>query len=234
MPARPARRPASLTPGPAANGDAPISGQRIPGVRARPGPSIHLSGAACIAALRETGVPFRRAKAHRGVTTPVIVTGPIDGVRLTPMWGPRPALMDCRFALTLYRLAPLIRAVGFDELRYSAFYNYRNVAGTHKLSRHANGLAVDIHEFRGPGGLRAHVERDYPKHHGRPGACVGSVGSDPGRRLRRLACALEATGLLYLVLTPDSNYAHRNHFHLSGLRPGNHPLPHRYAGHHVR
>lgn len=161
----------------------------------------------------------------------MVVIGAIGGLALRPMWGRRPALMDCRFALTLYRLAPLFRAVGFDEIRYSSFYSYRTVAGTRRLSRHAHGLAVDIHELRGPGGVRAHVERDYPRRRGRPGACVGSKGSDAGLRLRRLACALEASGLLYLVLTPDSDRAHHNHFHLSGLRPGDRPLRGRYAGH---
>jgi hypothetical protein len=89
---------------------------------------------------------------------------------------------------------------------------------------------VDIHEFRGPGGLRAHVEKHYPKRRGRPGACVGPVADGPGKRLRQLACAIEASGLVYLILTPDSDYAHRNHFHISGLRSGDRPLKSRYAG----
>jgi hypothetical protein len=181
-------------------------------------------------ALRRLEIPFRRAGPTRGIRTPVVITGPLDGIRLRPMWGKRPALMDCRFALTLYRLAPLIRACGFEELRYSSFYAYRNVAGTRRLSRHAHGLAVDVHELRGPGGLRAHVKRDYPRGRGRPGACVGKGGSEAGLRLRRLACAMEASGLVYLVLTPDSDAAHHNHFHISGLRPGDRPLSGRYAG----
>lgn len=174
----------------------------------------------------------------------MVVRGRLNGLALVPMWGHRPALMDCRFAVTLYRLAPLFLAAGFDEIRYSSFYVYRNVAGTNHLSRHANGLAVDIHELRGPGGLRARVDRDWERAQVPPGTrfrsggrllCGGGTRFGPlAARLRRLVCAVEASGLVYLVLTPDSNRAHWNHFHVSGLRHGNHPLRHRYAGLHLR
>ena len=193
-----------------------------------------MDGKTCLARLGHLGVPFRRARARRGLRTPVVLTGPVNGLKLNPMWGRRPALMDCRFALLLYRIAPIARRVGVDELRYSSFYSYRNVAGTRRLSRHGNGMAADIFEVRGPGGLRANVLKDWIKAKGRPGDCVAGVTERKARVLRKLACALEYSGILFQVLTPDSNYAHRNHYHLSGMRVGERPLRSRYAGRRVR
>lgn len=191
-------------------------------------------GAACIAAIRRLEVAFRMAPPTRGVTTPVVITGPVGGVTLTPHWGDAEALMDCRFAWTLAVLSPRIRAAGFNELRYSSFYSYRNVAGSRRLSRHALGMAVDIHEMRGPEGMRAHVKRDWERTGGAANACQGPFPPNPGGRLRQMVCDLEASGLIYLVLTPDSDQAHHNHFHISGLRPGDRALTGRVAGVKVR
>lgn len=195
-------------------------------------------GPACLAALERLGVPHRKAPPTRGVEAPVLLTGPLGGVRYTPHWGRAEALLACRFALTLHRLAPVIRAAGFDEVRYSSFYRHSNVAGTRRLSRHANGLAVDIHELRGPagvpGGTRAHIQRDWRRHHGAPDACRAPFPPSPEGRLRQVVCGLEASGLIYLVLTPDSDAAHLNHLHVSGLRHGDRPLSGRVAGVRVR
>jgi hypothetical protein len=197
-------------------------------------PARAISSKACLARLRRLGVPFRRARSRRGLVTPVVITGAVNGLKLTPMWGRRPALMDCRFALVLHRIAPIVRRVGVDELRYSCFYSYRYVSGTRRLSRHGNGMAADIFEVRGPGGLRANVLKDWVKARGRPGDCMAGVTARKGRVLRRLACALEYSGILFQVLTPDSDHAHRNHYHLSGLRVGERPLKNRFAGRRVR
>jgi len=197
-------------------------------------PTGAISSKVCLARLRRLGVSFRRARPRRGLVTPVVITGRVNGLKLTPMWGRRPALMDCRFALILHRIAPIVRRVGVDELRYSGFYSYRYVSGSGRLSRHASGMAADIFAVRGPGGFRANVLKDWVKAKGRPGDCVAGVTSRKGRVLRRLACALEYSGLLFQVITPDSNYAHRNHYHLSGLRVGERPLRNRYAGRRVR
>lgn len=193
-----------------------------------------MSAKTCLARLRKLRVGFRPGPRRRGLATPVVITGPINGLKLTPMWGRRPALMDCRFALILHRIAPIVRRVGVDEFRYSGFYSYRYVAGSGRLSRHGNGMAADIFEVRGPGGLRANVLKDWVKAKGRPGNCVAGVTDRKARVMRRLACALEYSGILFQVLTPDSNYAHRNHYHFSAMRVGERPLKSRYAGRRVR
>ena len=143
------------------------------------------AGLACLEELRRLGVPFQREKPTRGIATPVVITGPVRGVKLTPKWGKKPALMDCRFALTLYRMAKTVLAAGVNEIFYSSFYSYRNVARSQWLSRHAFGLAVDVFEIRGPGGLMAEVKRDWVKVIGRPGDCVGPVTERRARGRQR-------------------------------------------------
>jgi hypothetical protein len=179
---------------------------------------------ACLAELRRLGIPFRVEKPTKGIATPVVLTGPVGGLKLTPRWGNRPALMDCRFALTMYRVARVALASGVNELLYSSFYSYRRVARSRWLSRHAFGLAVDVFQVKGPGGLHADVKKDWVKAAGQPGDCVGPLADPRSRALRLLACNLEKSGLVHLVLTPDSDYAHRDHFHISGLREGERPI----------
>lgn len=204
-----------------------------PGPRVRPGAAR--SSLTCLRELRRLRIPHRSHRPTRGVRTPVVITGPIRGLHLGPRWGRKPALMDCRFALTLYRAAPVVLRSGFDRLLYSSIYSYRNVAGTRHLSRHAHGLAIDVYELRGPGGLKAVVKTDWVKARGRPGDCVGGVRSRKARLMRGLICNLEKTRQFHLILTPDSDYAHRDHFHLSGLKQGERPHRRtRFAGRYHR
>lgn len=192
---------------------------------------VRRSARRCLKELVRLSIPFKRAGWTKGIETPVIVTGPIRGLRLTPKWGKRPALMDCVFALTFYRMAPVVLRAGVNELLYSSVYSYRNVAGTRVRSRHAYGLAIDVFEVRGPGKVQASVKKDWVKAMGRPGNCIGPVTSRKARLLRGLACALEKSRILSLLMTPDTDYAHRDHFHMAGLKATEKPHRRiRYAG----
>jgi len=194
----------------------PPAGVVAGGLKVREG--ARRSGRRCLRELVRLSIPFKRAGRTRGVDTPVIITGPIRGLRLTPMWAKRPALMDCIFALTFYRMAPVVLGSGVNELRYSSVYSYRTVAGSGVLSRHSYGLAIDVFEVRGPGKVRANVKKDWVKAMGRPGRCIGPVRSRKARLLRGLVCRLEKSRILSLIMTPDTDYAHRDHFHMAGLK----------------
>lgn len=69
-----------------------------------------------------------------------------------------------------------------------------------KLSQHSHGLALDIGAFELPDGRQASVERDYHSN------------SPEGQFLR--AVAEKACGFFTVVLTPNSDRHHSNHFHL--------------------
>jgi hypothetical protein len=70
-----------------------------------------------------------------------------------------PLICDCRLALALVQAAPYLRNLGITEVHFSSAYSYR-LMPSGKLSRHARGLAIDIHRVTANGEiLRA------PDHH---------------------------------------------------------------------
>jgi hypothetical protein len=151
--------------------------------------------------------------------------GPIHGIRLLSR-GKRPALMDCALARSLAEAAPLFRQSGVTGLSFSAAYDYRPVRGTARLSEHAHGLAIDVHAFQTSSGL-LDVTRDFPRAGvatARPGgdlgSCIGAPPTAAGRTLRALACGLQHHPSFRLILTPDDNQDHHNHFHIESLPDG--------------
>jgi hypothetical protein len=177
---------------------------------------------ACLDTLRARGVAFSEGPALEGVRTPVT----LDGARFTPRLSPRgsrPAQMDCRLAVALVDARPTFGRLGITELEYSAAYHYRNRRRSNQLSAHAFGLAIDVHVLHGHG--RAYVvARNFERRRGRwqtaapgPGwfqSCVGRPRTAAGATLRRLACRLRLEESFRLILTPDDDRDHRDHFHL--------------------
>jgi hypothetical protein len=117
----------------------------------------------------------------------------------------------------------VFRNLGIAELEYSAAYSYRNRRRSNRLSAHAFGLAIDVHTMRG--NQRDYVvARAYERRWGRwqrtppgPGwyqACVGRPRTAGGRTLRQLACRLRLDDAFRIILTPDDDRDHRDHFHL--------------------
>jgi hypothetical protein len=177
---------------------------------------------ACLQVLRKAGVAFTSPDTTRGIRTPVVIQGPIDGVRLIPR-GRREALMDCALARALLESGALLRGLGIRGLEYSAAYDYRPRRGAEKLSAHAHGLAIDVHALRSDS-RRYDIVKDFEKGAGewlrlRPGpgalaGCVGSCRTEAGKYLRTLACRLKLHSPFRVLVTPDDNADHRDHFHL--------------------
>lgn len=169
-----------------------------------PSPSL-TSGAgdrACLRALAAAGVPFVARSGVRGIRTPVEIVGPIRGVRLVSR-GKRPALMDCALARALTDAAPLLHRAGVTGLSFSAAYDYRPMRGSTKLSEHAHGLAIDVHAFETTSG-RLEVQRDFSR-----------AGT-----LRTVARGLQSHPSFRLILTPDDNRDHHDHFHIESRAGG--------------
>ena len=221
------RRPVAPAPRPAPPSTAP-----------RPlahGPVPGADDAVCLATLDAWRVPFARVASRPGVQSPIEITGPIAGLRLLSRAG-RAAVMDCQLARALAAAAPIFRDLGVTGLSFSGAYDYRNVRGTRRLSGHAHGLAIDVHAFETRLGL-IDVERAYERDPARwrgfqplssnLAACVGDPITPEGRLLRSLACQLRAERAFHLIINPDVNADHRNHFHLETY-PG--PAPELYSG----
>jgi hypothetical protein len=131
-------------------------------------------------------------------------------------------VMDCELARALLDAGPLFQAAGIRDLFFSGMYQYRMRRGTSRLSEHAHGLAIDVHQFGTADGRIYDVEHDFETGVGDwsskdPAACVGSPDRPEARKLRELACALRANSAFREVITGDDNSDHDNHFHLEAF-----------------
>ena len=90
----------------------------------------------------------------------------------------------------------------------------RNVRGTDHRSKHSFGLAVDLPRLVGPDVGALTVAADFEPGLGDAVDCVGQPMTQGGAVLKVLQCQLVRSGLFYLVLSPDYDDAHHDHFHL--------------------
>lgn len=157
---------------------------------------------ACLNALKEKGIQFKTLPALKGVETPVEIRDRLGGVEFWANDG-RPLLMDCRLALALEDLRPLFASQGLRRARFSGSYVYRPTKSG-RLSHHAFGLAIDIHELTFATGNLS-VSSDYKK----------NVGCPSNLPINRLACSMRDARLFEELLTPDYNYDHHDHLHVS-------------------
>jgi hypothetical protein len=173
---------------------------------ARTAASPIVGGPACLAELATRGVRFSKSEPVLGIATPVVIQGPVQGVRFYTH-EKKPFVVDCRLALALSEIASDLRALGITDARYSGAYVYRT-SHPGRMSLHAYGLAIDLHEFKVNGeGLL--VKRAFEKGRG----CSSDLPL-----LNALACRVRERRLFHELIGPDDNAAHHDHFHF-GLRP---------------
>lgn len=177
-----------------------------PAPKARTAPSPIVGGPACLDELAARGVRFSRSEPVLGVATPIRVDGPIGGVRFYTL-EKKPFVLDCRLALALSDIAPDLRALGVTQARYSGAYVYKT-SHPGRMSLHAYGLAIDLHEFE-VNGAKLLVKSAFEKGRG----CSNELPL-----LNQLACRVRERRLFHEQIGPDDNQAHHDHFHF-GLRP---------------
>lgn len=185
--------------------------QRSPAFHARPdrmrpgARSLQIvSGSTCLSWLQGYGIAYEPLGARRGIDTPVRVLGPIAGVDYYRVDHEK-LVCDCRLAVALYWISNELRALGVTRVRHSGAYAYRNTRSG-RLSLHARGLAIDIHEIELENVVLS-IEDDF-----RAGLPEHGCRATP---LNWLACRLERLDLFRELLTPDDNRDHRDHLHLA-------------------
>lgn len=118
----------------------------------------------CLKRLRRAGIRFRLLGNVKGVQTPVEVRSKrIGGVLYRKTWNnKRRFILDCHMVEVLAVLGREIRRAGVASIYYSSTWRYTYVHGTHRLSKHASGRAIDITAIDGNFGY-ASVVRHYEK-----------------------------------------------------------------------
>ena len=184
-----------------------------------------LDRAGCEAELAERGIPFSRVDEARGVLAPVRLRGPLHGVTFrtglssAQRTSSPGEILDCRLALSLDDFAAQLVTHGVVEVIHFSIYRPPSSRWQRDriASRHPGGLAIDAASFVKRDGEILTVERDF---HGRIGAppCAPNSGPLPATpeaiELRQILCEAVGARLFNVTLTPDYNWAHRNHFHL--------------------
>lgn len=174
----------------------------------------------CHAALDALGIEWTVGAATQGIADPVRVQPLINGVTFHYLTNePTAMLMDCDLAPRLHALAAILARYGIDEVSHLGIYNYRCIgggdpdSGTCTPSQHAYARAIDLHAFGAAGSDAVYnTETDWIITSGE--SCPFTTFSEEDRILKEIACALWAEGTFQIVLTPNYNDAHRNHFHV--------------------
>lgn len=178
---------------------------------------------ACEAELTARGIGFARETA-KGVLAAVRLTAPLRGVefrtnlredrRTTTIW----EIADCRLVLALDDFAQILAAHDIVEVRHYSMYRAapKRWADDKIGTRHHGGLALDAARFLKRDGTALDVLADFKgRRHRKVCGKKAPEGKTPGaRELREIVCAAVEQGLFNVVLTPNFNRAHRNHFHL--------------------
>lgn len=176
----------------------------------------------CHALLDHLGLDWTAAGATRGIADPVRVGPMIGGVRFRygPSTTASPMLMDCSLGPRLVQLVALLREWDIEEVEHLGVYNYRCIgggdpdSGTCTPSMHAYARAIDLHAFRQRGtAVLFDTETDWVISTS-DRTCPGTPVNDEDRMLHEVACRMWSDRIFQIVLTPDYNAAHRNHFHV--------------------
>jgi hypothetical protein len=178
----------------------------------------------CLAELTKREIPFQEETA-RGVAVPVRLTGPLHGVtfrtnqnkaqRETTPW----EIADCPLALALDDFSVQLAAHDIVEVRHYSIYRPPHGAWPDdKIGvQHIGGNAIDAAVFVKSDGTKLNVLDDF---YGRIGDETCGDGAHPRKttaastEIRSILCDAVAAHLFNVVLTPNFNRPHRNHFHL--------------------
>ena len=179
--------------------------------------------ASCKAWLDRFGVAYTVGPASMGVSDPVTLRLPINGMPFRYLGNASRRttfFMDCSLARSLFDAAPFLRSRGVTEVVDLGVYNYRCIGtGTppncpQGMSQHAYAKAIDLHEFRTADGTAYNVETDWVIDPTAERTCEAATSNDEDAWLHEVICAIKADDVWNIVLTPNYNAAHRNHFHV--------------------
>ncbi len=161
---------------------------------------------------------------NQGVTDPVTVTTPINGMahRYSANSGPRSTFfMSCELARSLARAAPILRERGVVETVDMGVYNYRCIGGEgtppdcpRGMSQHAYAKAIDIAGFTTADDTFYSVNDDWLIDPDSEDTCAAPTEPGADQFLHETICALKGARVWNIVLTPNYNADHRNHFHV--------------------
>ncbi|CAN5859739.1 hypothetical protein BH11MYX3_BH11MYX3_05190 [soil metagenome] len=157
-----------------------------------------------------------------GVADPVTATMPINGMPFRSGGAVRTKMFgDCTLIKSLAEAAPMLRARQIVEVTDLGVYNYRCIGNTgtppncpNGISEHAYGNAIDLAVFKDAAGTSYSVAADFVIDPAPEKTCTAATVPGKDTFLHELICSLKAAKLWNIVLTPNYNADHRDHFHV--------------------
>ncbi|MEW5849882.1 MAG: extensin family protein [Myxococcota bacterium] len=139
------------------------------------------------------------------IDTPILLASPVHGVdyRETGRRLAEHLLVSCEMADAVDRMTQVLARLDIVEVEHVGTYNCRGIAGSSRLSAHATGRALDVKGFERATGEPVNIQRDW---NGR--------SREKREWLRKVVKELKVSGIFRLILTPDSDARHHDHFHL--------------------
>jgi hypothetical protein len=153
------------------------------------------------------------------VRDPVRLTGRLAGVDFTYADfddGVGKLFVTCEAALAIHATALIGRRLGIRAFTHLGTYNCRFIGGTSTLSQHAFANAIDLSGVETDDGARFSLIDDWERG-------VDAPVTPGGQLLKRLAETMHAERVWNIILTPEYNQAHWDHFHVD-LTEGAHTL----------
>ncbi|GAC1352412.1 MAG: hypothetical protein NVS3B20_06130 [Polyangiales bacterium] len=192
-----------------------------------------LDSQACASILKTRGIAHVTVDSAFGVAQPIRLTGALHGVHFHGLgsqasWATSPyEIIDCRLALALDDFAVILAAHGVIEALHMSIYRPAAKTIAHSANsanavnaehrRHEAALAIDLGTLKKRDGSTLSVLDDW---HGRIGdkTCVPSarptMSTPKSLEIRQIFCAAAEAKLFNVMLTPNYNPPHANHFHL--------------------
>ena len=147
------------------------------------------------------------------IDDPVLLYGPIGGVGLEDGGGnDGPVLVGCNTAVSIVGSAAVASMLGAETIIHYGTYNCRTISGTSTLSEHGLARAIDIAGFIMEDGSTFTVFGAWEDG-------VADPVTEGGQMLRSFTDQVWGMGLWNIILTPEFNAAHDDHFHVD-LTPG--------------
>jgi hypothetical protein len=156
-----------------------------------------------------------------GIADPITVKLPLNGVafRYSGNAEQRKTLYgDCTLMKSLAQAAPIVRAHDVKEIVDIGIYNYRCIDQTKtppncSMSQHGYAKAIDLAEFVTSDDTHYSVLKDFVIDTTGE-TCAVPTDSEKDSFLHTVICELKAANVWNIVLTPNYNADHRNHFHV--------------------
>ncbi len=177
----------------------------------------------CIEWLDFFAIDYQRAGPQPGIETPINVMFPLLGIeyRYNGSKKKRDNLLgDCTLIHALAESTSSLLRRNITMVIDIGVYNYRCIGGgkppncPNGISQHAYATAIDIAGYQTADGATYIVNDDWVIDPDEQETCAADTENDNDRFLHETICEQKRRGIWNIVLTPNFNSAHRNHFHV--------------------